>query len=195
MYLYILDTAGCKLESPTDIMYVYDQQYLPTEVSRHIQKGIAEFIVTTFHKFPYVQSGVLTQVAQSVSNLPLGRYSDMDQVTSALVHQQDDNLPLMLVEVRTKGFRDSNGGRVDSRKVAVVFIHDGIDNLKDLDIEARRLKFKDRVEVFVVYIGKTAPHHVRHIASEPSTDHVIHVTSYTDTELWTQAVLSTMCQF
>lgn len=174
-------------------MYVYDHQSLPTEVSNHFQSGIGDLMVETFQRFPDVRSGVLTQVAMSVTNLPLGRYPDADQITEHLTRRQDLNLPLMLVEVRTKSFRVSDGDRVAARNVSVVFIHEELQSYTQLDFEAKRLKFKDRVEVYVVYVGKTVPHHVRQIASESNNDHVIHVTSYTDTELWTSAVLSKLC--
>ena len=184
----------CRLESPTDIVYVYDQQSLPQGVSGNLLNDIANLITRMFKRFPEVRSGVLTQVDKSVANLPIGLYRDEAHMKSELTTKQDHNLPLMLVELRTKSFHFNNGGRDVARKVAVLFINGILDNYKQLHQEAKRLKFNDNVEVFVVYFGTAITRDVKQIASYLTHDHVIHVTPGSDTESWKSALLDQMCK-
>mgnify|MGYP007091337127 FL=1 len=81
----------------------------------------------------------------------------------------------LIRHLASTGFAESYGARRYAKKVAVLFLDDEMENLKQAAHEMARLR---DTHVLVVTIGESGLHTALEFSSRPANDYIIHIPSY-----------------
>lgn len=152
-------------------MFVYDSSQLGIPRTRKITKFVYE-VATAFN----MDDGKL-RIGRLLENC-LTRADTYLTSQSQRLDFDDVNFPDLRGLIRhlaSTGFAESYGARRYSKKVAVMFIDDDMENLKQAAHEMARLR---DTHVMVVTIGDADLYTAAEFASRPANDYIVHIPSY-----------------
>ena len=161
-------------------MYVFDSFTLGQKKTNIIMDFISTIISLTFDdKDDSIHSGVLKQSSSHHHNVPLTSNSYANELLLKTSSFQSKGLSVLLRRLRHHGFRTENGGRYEAQNVAVIFVDGRLSDYHEIQMEAKRAKFRRRIELFVIAIGlKDDSSGLANVCSEPATEHLFTVPSF-----------------
>ncbi|KAK6191983.1 hypothetical protein SNE40_003541 [Patella caerulea] len=142
----------CGMDKPTDIYYVFDPAYLGIERVN----WVTQFITHTLKadEFAHMRVGVISGSCPSDAGFNLLKYSTLDAVKERIQSYDKPQL-IKLIGSLTSAYSSEQGGRGDSRKVAVIFIGGKIDQMAVIK-NAQAAK-KAGVDVYFADAGNADP--------------------------------------
>ena len=152
-------------------MFVYDSAQLGIHKTRKITKFVYD--VTSALN---TDDGRL-KIGRLMENCLTGADTFLTSQKPALdfddIHFPD--MRRLIRKLASVGFQEQYGARRGSKKVAVLFLDDDIENLKQAANEITRLR---DTHTLVVTIGSTDVYTAAAFSSRPANDYIIHVPSY-----------------
>ncbi|KAL8615170.1 hypothetical protein ACOMHN_064302 [Nucella lapillus] len=101
-----------------------------------------------------------------------------DNVINAL-HTDTSDFSQLVRDLRTTSFRHRSGARRGAKRVAVMIVDGDLDDPLSTLTEARRMRDKKGVEIYVISVGTQAPQpEMMMMCDYPTKDHFYHVPSY-----------------
>ncbi|KAL4227504.1 hypothetical protein ACF0H5_012948 [Mactra antiquata] len=165
------ENLKCPITSPTDLFFVYDSAQLGIPRTRRITKFVYD---------------VTSALDMDAGQLKVGRLME-NCLSSADVYLSGQRVSMdfdgidfpdsrrMIRKLSSQGFARSYGARDYAKKVAVLFLDDGMENLKQASEEIARLR---ETHVMVVTIGDTDLFTAASFSSRPANDYIVHIPSY-----------------
>ena len=174
------------MNSPTDLMFVYDSAQLGIHKTRKITKFVYD-ITSALD----LSSGRL-KIGRLMENCLTGADTYLTSQKPALDFDEIyfPDMRKMIQKLARIGFSPEYGGRRYSKKVAVLFLDEEMENLKQAAAEIARLK---ETHSIVLTIGTSELHTAAAFASRPLKDHLIHVPSYKYLSTAKYALLEKLC--
>ena len=175
-------------------MYVFDLYALGRRKSNLILDAISDLMFQTNTEQQKIKSGVLTKSCQSHHDTPLSFYGNRKEFLSKTTSSISDGLSGLFRKLRRHAYQRVNGGRYDAQNVAVIFVDEATTDFKKLQTEAKRVKFGNKIEVFIVVIGN---HHAVSrfgtLCSHPPSEHLIYIESFEKLNTLKSSLLPTFC--
>ena len=191
--LRFFNVSDCNLKK-LDVMYVFDAYAMGQRKSNLILDAISVMMFQTNTEQEKIKSGVLTKSCQSHQDTPLSFYASRKEFLSKATSSISDGLSGLLRKLRHHAYQRVNGGRYDAQNVAVIFVDGAKTDYKKLQTEARRVKFGNRIEVFIVVIGNQhAVGRFGTLCSHPLSEHLIHIESFEKLNTLKSSLLPTFC--
>ncbi|XP_052279296.1 cartilage matrix protein-like isoform X3 [Dreissena polymorpha] len=186
---YVADAAEkkCTVGMDTDLMFVYDSAQLGIPRARKITKFVYD---------------VTSALDMESGHLKVGRLLEncLSGADTYLTHQKqaldfDDvyfpDLRRMIKRVASVGFAEPYGARRNAKKIAVLFIDDATENLKQAQEEIARLR---ETHTLVVTIGDTDLSSAAALASSPANDYIVHIPAYSYLHTAKYTLLQKLCK-
>ena len=171
--------SECNLKN-LDIMYVFDSYAMGQKKTNLILDSVADLIRLSNRETDSIRSGVLMKSCHNHQDVPLDFYADEKEFRTSVAGIHTKGLSSLLKKLRHHAYQIQNGGRQEAQNVAVIFIDGGMTNFKEIQMEVKRVKFRNQIEVFVVLIGgERVDYQFETLCSEPAANHLITVPSYT----------------
>lgn len=186
---YVSDQTeeGCDVKVPTDLMFVYDSAQLGIPRARKITKFVYD---------------VTAALDMDSRNLRVGRLLEncltgADTFLSSQKPSMDfDGIDFpdfrrMIQKLASRGFAQSYGARRYAKKVAVLFLDDNMENLKQASREIARLR---ETHTMVVTIGDLDIFTAASFSSRPANDYIVHIPSYKYLHTAKSTLLQKLCK-
>ena len=175
-------------------MYVFDAYAMGQRKSNLILDAISDMMFQTNSEKEKIKSGVLTKSCQSHHDTPLSFYGNRKEFLVKATSSISDGLSGLLRKLRHHAYQRVNGGRYDAQNVAVIFVDGAATDFKKLQTEAKRVKFGNRIEVFIVVIGNQhAVSRFGTLCSRPLSEHLIHIESFEKLNTLKSSLMPTFC--
>ncbi|XP_053405709.1 cartilage matrix protein-like isoform X2 [Mercenaria mercenaria] len=177
----------CNVNVPTDLMFVYDSAQLGIPRTRKITKFVYD---------------VTAALNMDNHNLKVGRLlenclSGADTYLSSQKPSMDfDGIDFpdfrrMIRKLASQGFAEPYGARRYAKKVAVLFLDDNMENLKQASEEIARLH---ETHTMVITIGDSDMYTAMSFSSRPANDYIVHVPSYKYLHTAKSTLLQKLCK-
>ena len=161
-------------------MYVFNSFTMGQKKTNIIMDFISDVIEQTSDHGDSIHSGVLMQ-SSSHHNIPLTSNEYAGELLLKSAFSQSKGLSDLLRNLRHHGFRTENGGRYEAQNVAVIFVDGNLSDYHELLMEAKRVEFRSRTELFVIAIGGNADDNgLASLCSKPVSKHIFKVQSFGD---------------
>ena len=162
-------------------MYVFDSFTMGQKKTNIIMDFISDMIEQTADYDGSIHSGVLMQSSSHHHNIPLTSNEYARELLLKSTFSQNKGLSDLLKNLRHHGFRTENGGRYEAHNVAVIFVDGNLSDNHEIQMEAKRVEFRTRTELFVIAIGGSADDNgLASLCSKPASKHLFKVQSFGD---------------
>ena len=177
------------------MIYVFDSYSMGQKKTNIIIDFVTEMVRLTRNKNERVKSGMIMQSCNHHQDAPLASYDDVKDFVSSVSTTQSKGLSGLLKKLRHHGYKTQNGGRYEAQNVAVLFVDSSLTNYKEIQMEAKRVKFRNRIEVFLVVIGEVkSNNNFKSLCSEPVSNHLVTVPDYSALSSLTSSLFSKFCE-
>ena len=175
-------------------MYVFDLYAMGQRKSNLILDAISDMMSQMNAEKEKIKSGVLTKSCLSHQDSPLSFYGDRKEFLSKATSSISEGLSGLLRKLRHHAYQRVNGGRYDAQNDAVIFVDEATTDFKKLQTEAKRVKFGNRIEVFIVVIGNQhAVSRFGTLCSNPPSEHLIYIESFEKLNMLKTSLLPKFC--
>lgn len=185
------DQPACGLRGKADMMFCFDSAATGSARSKILYNFITE-ITDEFDMEKSMRVGIMSRNCHE-HDIHLDEYIEKDALVGAIHEIEFQGLSPVIHNMRKHGFKQSHGGRIEARKIAILFLDEDTEKLDFVINEAIKAKKQD-IEVYVVCVGNVDIEAVRQIASEPIGRHVIKVSSYKDVPMLREDFVNSVCQ-
>lgn len=185
------DQPACGLRGKADMMFCFDSAATGSARSKILYNFITE-ITDEFDMEKSMRVGIMSRNCHE-HDIHLDEYIEKDALVGAIHEIEFQGLSPVIHNMREHGFKQSHGGRIEARKIAILFLDEDTEKLDFVINEAIKAKKQD-IEVYVVCVGNVDIEAVRQIASEPIGRHVIKVSSYKDVPMLREDFVNSVCQ-
>ncbi|KAL3866044.1 hypothetical protein ACJMK2_043385 [Sinanodonta woodiana] len=186
------DKSSCGRNNMADIMFVFDSMAFGYTKTMHIYKFINEIIRYMSIGSGNIRVGLISEICQN-TDISLDQFSDLTKISNYVASYQTFGLAPYIKQLRIASFDPTRGGRMNARRIAILFVEDIFENVQDVLNEAKRAKFQD-IEMFVVSIGKTITEgYASTMCSSPVTRHLVHIPSFEVLMSYRPTVLENVC--
>ncbi|WAQ98536.1 MATN1-like protein [Mya arenaria] len=170
-YVADTDVKKCDINMNTDLMFVYDSAQLGIPRTRKITKFVYDVTANLNLESGHLKVGRLLE--NCISNADTYLTSQRQNMDFDEIYFPD--FRRMIRRLASQGFAEPYGARRYAKKVAVLFIDDATENLKQAADEIVRLT---NTHTFVVAIGDMDVFAAANLASKPANDYIVHIPSY-----------------
>ena len=163
--------AACDVKRDTDLVFVYDSSQLGMKKTRKITKFVYDVTTGLDMSSGRLKVGRLTENCLSGADVYLTSQQpamDFDQIYFP-------DFRRMIRKLAAVGFSPQYGARRGAAKVAVLFLDDENENLKQAAAEITRLH---ETHSFVITIGDIDIRTAAEFSSKPINDYLVHIPSY-----------------
>lgn len=185
------DQPACGLRGKADMMFCFDSAATGSARSKILYNFITE-ITDEFDMEESMRVGIMSRNCHE-HDIHLDEYIEKDALVGAIHEIEFQGLSPVIQNMRKHGFKPSHGGRIEARKIVILFLDEDTEKLDFVINEAIEAKKQD-IEVYVVCVGNVDTEAVRQIASEPIGRHVIKVSSYKDVPMLKEDFVNSVCQ-
>lgn len=162
---------SCDIKRDIDLVFVYDSSHLGMKKTKKITKFVFDVTSALDMSSRKLKVGRLTENCLTGADVYLTSQQqsmDFDQI----------NFPdfrRMIRKLAAVGFSPQYGARRHATKVAVLFLDDENENLKQAAEEVVRLH---ETHSFVITVGDVDIHTAAEFSSKPLNDYLVHIPSY-----------------
>ena len=151
--------------------------------------------LTAKDKDDSIHSGVLVQSCSHHHDIPITSNENANDIVSKTSICQSKGLSALLRKLRHHGYRTENGGRYEAQNVAVIFVDGHLSDYHEIQMEAKRAKFRNRIDIFVIAVGgKEVDSSLATVCSEPLSEHLFTVTNYAALSAIKPLLVSKFCK-
>ena len=168
-------------------MFVYDSAQLGIQKTRKITKFVYDITSALDTTSGNLRIGRLTENCLTGADTYLTSQKpalDFDQIYFP-------DLRTLIRKLASVGFTQPYGARKYAKRVAVFFLDDDMENLKQASEEIDRLR---DTHTLVVTVGSSDLHTAAAFASRPVNDHLVHVPSYKYLQTAKYTLLQKLCK-
>ena len=163
--------VACDVKEDTDLVFVYDSSQLGMKKTRKITKFVYDVTSALDMLSGRLKAGRLTENCLTGADVYLT--SQMPAMDFDQIYFPD--FRRMIRKLAVVGFSPQYGARPEARKVAVLFLDDENENLKQAAAEISRLR---ETHSFVITIGDIDMYTAAQFSSQPLNDYLVHIPSY-----------------
>lgn len=176
----------CDVKRDTDLVFVYDSAQLGMKKTRKITRFVYDVTSGFDMSSGRLKVGRLTENCLSGADVYLTSQKqsmDFDQIYFP-------DFRRMIRKLAAVGFSPQYGARREAAKVAVLFLDDDNENLKQAAAEVSRLH---ETHSFVITVGDIDLHTAAEFSSKPLNDYLVHIPSYKYLQTARTTLLHKLC--